>query len=69
MLIAQLGADGDDTATLVGWIHTHVPVIHVACQSQFLLTLDLREFATLFEDEGLTMDDLRECSAKELKVR
>ena len=40
-----------------------------AMQGQFLLSLDLKEFVRIFNEEGITLDDLRESSALELKVR
>ena len=40
-----------------------------ATLAEFMLRLDLREFVPLLDDEALTLDDLRECSARELKVR
>jgi hypothetical protein len=37
-------------------------------QEQFLAGLDLAEFARVFEDEGISLEDLQQCSADELKV-
>ncbi|EGD78145.1 hypothetical protein PTSG_09021 [Salpingoeca rosetta] len=51
MLLAQLGADKDDGEAL----------------RLFLATLDMQEFARVFEDEGMSLEDLQQCSAADLK--
>ncbi len=38
-------------------------------QEQFLISIDLAEFSRVFDGEGVTLEDLRQCSADELKVR